>query len=102
MRFRFTTRAAGVKITPMLDRDYLDKLKQRAKRSRVSRKFQWDGLEIAKILGDEKHKSLYIKLAKEWGGDTLRRLAKEIAENKNIKRKGAYFMIRLKKLKTEK
>lgn len=75
---------------------YLKKLKQRAKESRVSRKFQLDGLEIANILGDEKHKSLYIKLAKELDPDKLRRLAKEVAEKKDIKNKGAYFMTIIK------
>jgi hypothetical protein len=75
---------------------YLTKLKQRAKESRVSRRFQLDGLEIAKILGDEKHRSLYIKLAKEMDPDELRRLAKEVAENKNIKNRGAYFMTLLR------
>lgn len=71
---------------------YLAELKRRAKKSRVSKKFQLYGLEIAQILGDEKHKSLYIKLAKEMDADKLRRLAKEVAENKKVKNKGAYFM----------
>jgi cytochrome oxidase assembly protein ShyY1 len=80
----------------VIDRGYLEKLRQRAKKSRVSRKFQLEGLEIAGILKDEKHKSLYIKLAKEMNPEKLRRLAKEIAENKNVKNKGAYFMALLK------
>lgn len=80
----------------MINRDYLGKLKQRARESRVSHKFQLEGLEIAQILGDEKHKSLYIKLAKEMNPEKLRLLAKEVAENKNIKKKGAYFMTLLK------
>lgn len=79
---------------------YFRKLKQRAKESRVSRKFQMEGLEIARILGDEKHKSLYIKMSKEMNPDKLRRLAKEIAENKNVKKKGAYFMTIIKNRKT--
>jgi hypothetical protein len=71
---------------------YLKKLQQRAKESHVYSKYQLLGLEIAHILEDEKHKALYIKLAKERGGDTLMRLAKEVAERKNIRNKGAYFM----------
>ena len=71
---------------------YLKKLRQRGKDSRVYRKHQLFGLEIAQILSDEKHKSLYIKLAKEHGGERLMRLAKEVAERRGIKNKGAYFM----------
>lgn len=71
---------------------YLKKLQQRAKDSHVYRKYQLLGLEIAHILEDEKHKALYIKLAKEHGGDTLMRIAKEVAERRGIKNKGAYFM----------
>jgi hypothetical protein len=71
---------------------YLKKLRQRGKDSHVYRKYQLIGLEIAQILHDEKHKSLYIKLAKERGADRLMRLAKEVADRKNIKNQGAYFM----------
>lgn len=71
---------------------YLKKLKTRSKESHVYRKYQLLGLEIAEILHDEKHKSLYIKLAKERGGENLRQLAKDIAERRNVKNKGAYFM----------
>ena len=75
---------------------YLAELTKRGKESHVYRGYQLDGLEIAQILGDEKHKSLYIKLAKEHGGQKLRELAKTIAENKNVKNKGAYFMAIIK------
>ncbi|KKW46338.1 MAG: hypothetical protein A3A43_00930 [Candidatus Liptonbacteria bacterium RIFCSPLOWO2_01_FULL_56_20] len=77
-------------------KNYIEKLKERGRESHVYRRYQLDGLEIAEILHDEKHKSLYIKLAKERGGAALRRIAKEIAENKNVKNKGAYFMTALK------
>jgi len=40
--------------------DYLEKLKNRAKKSKVYTSYQLIGLEIARILKDEKHKSLYI------------------------------------------
>jgi hypothetical protein len=71
---------------------YLKKLQQRAKDSHVYRKYQLLGLEVAHILDDEKHKALYIKLAKERGGDKMMQLAKEVAERRGIKNKGAYFM----------
>jgi hypothetical protein len=71
---------------------YIKKLQQRAKDSHVYRKYQLLGLEIAHILEDEKHKALYIKLAKEHGGDKMMQLAKEVAERRGIRNKGAYFM----------
>ncbi|OGY98625.1 MAG: hypothetical protein A2855_02130 [Candidatus Liptonbacteria bacterium RIFCSPHIGHO2_01_FULL_57_28] len=71
---------------------YLDKLKERRKDPRVSKPYQLIGLEIADILGDQKHKALYIKLAKEKNPIELLRLAKEVAESKDVKNKGAYFM----------
>jgi hypothetical protein len=78
------------------ERNYLNELKRRAKESRVYKKYQLIGLEIAKLLNDEKHKSLYIKLAKEKKAELLFGLAKEIAEKANVKNKGAYFMTCLK------
>ena len=75
---------------------YIKELKRRAAESHVYRKYQLLGLMIAEILRDEKHKSLYIKLAKEGNGERLLRLAKEVAEKKNVKNRGAYFMALLK------
>ena len=71
---------------------YVKNLKKRGSESRVYRKYQLVGLEISQILQDEKHKSLYIKLAKERGGERMRRLAKDVAERRDVKNKGAYFM----------
>jgi hypothetical protein len=75
----------------------MTELKRRAKESRVYRKYQLLGLAIAEALKDERHKSLYIKLAKEHGGEKLLRLAKDIAERKGVKNRGAYFMALLGK-----
>ena len=75
---------------------YLAELKRRAKESHVYRKYQLMGLEIAQILGDEKHKSLYIKLAKNGNPDRLMAIAKDVADRSGIKNKGAYFMAVIK------
>lgn len=72
--------------------EYLKGIDKRVKESRVYKKYQSIGLEIAEILEDASHKALYIKLAKENDGETLLALAKRVAENKDIKNKGAYFM----------
>jgi len=76
----------------MIEKDYLQILRDRAKKSRVYKKYQLTGLLIAQLLEDEKHKSLYIKLAKKYNGDELLRIAKDVSERKKIKNKGGYFM----------
>lgn len=76
----------------MADLNYLEELKKRAKESKVYRKHQLIGLEIADILDDRKHKALYIKLAKENDSSHLMALAKSVAERALVKNKGAYFM----------
>lgn len=80
-----------------INKEYLDIIKERAKTSRVYKKYQLTGLLIAQLLNDEKHKSLYIKLAKKHNSDDLLRIAKEVVERKRIKNKGAYFMRVLQK-----
>lgn len=75
---------------------YLQKLKDRAKKSRVYQPHQFTGLELAEILEDPEHKSLYMKLAKTYDNHELLRLAKNLAERKTIENKGAYFMKILK------
>ncbi len=72
--------------------DYLKELQKRSSESRVYKKYQLVGLEIAEFLKDEEHKSLYIKLAKQNDPERLLGIAKEISQNKNVKNKGAYFM----------
>lgn len=47
---------------------------------------------LAELLRDEKHKVLYIKLAKEFDEAELLAIAKNVSERRNIKNKGAYFM----------
>ena len=76
---------------------YLKTLRERAKESKVYQSHQMVGLEISQLLADEKHKALYIKLAKEGNTDRLMRIAKEVAEKKDVKNKGAYFMTVLQK-----
>ena len=72
--------------------DYLERLKERGKTSRVYREYQLVGLMVAEVLGDEKHKSLYIKLARKHGSERMLQLARSVAERKGVKNKGAYFM----------
>jgi len=80
----------------MIQKEYLEILKKRGKESHVYKKFQLTGLLIAQLLNDEKHKALYIKLAKKHG-DALLRIAKDVSERKKVKNKGGYFMSVLKR-----
>lgn len=80
--------------------DYIKKLRERAKKSRVYKKHQLTGLRVGRALNDGKHKSLYMKLARDGRPARLEWLAAEIAAKSNVKNKGAYFMKVL--LETEK
>ena len=75
-----------------LDDHYLEKLKKRGEKGHVYKEFQDTGLMLADILRDREHKALYIKLAKEHDKQELLSIAKRVAENKDVKNKGAYFM----------
>ena len=75
-----------------IDPSYLDEIKKRKKDSKVYKEFQLTGLELAEILGDESHKSLYIKLAKTNPRQRLMAVAKDVADRKDVKNMGAYFM----------
>lgn len=79
-----------------LKETYLAELARRGKESHVYRKYQLIGLEISQALRDERHKALYIKLAKEGSGERLLALAKDVAARDSVKNKGAYFMAILK------
>jgi hypothetical protein len=75
-----------------MSEEFMEKLRQKGKDAHITQSYQLLGLEIAKILGDEKHKALYIKLAKEQGAERLLGVAKDIAQRTGVKNKGAYFM----------
>lgn len=80
---------------------YLDVLKERRSKTRVSKQYQSTGLTLAEILEDGDHKSLYIKLAKQYDAQTLIGLAKDVALRKQVKNKGAYFMRVLQQYKSK-
>src|SRR3989344_7629276 len=63
----------------------------------ISREFQAYGVYLCEQLNDIKHKSLYIKLAKNVARPLLEK-ALEFAADANVKRKGALFMWKLKEL----
>ena len=71
---------------------YYLKILKRRKKSKIYHKHQIIGLILADLLNDKKHKSLYIKLAKEYDQEKLLTMAKNIKENNKIKNKAGYFM----------
>jgi hypothetical protein len=71
---------------------YVDIIRERGKHSRVHYKYQLTGLELAEMLGDRTHASLYIKLAKERNADELKQLARSVIDRKRVRNRGAYFM----------
>jgi len=74
------------------EKDYMEILRERSKKSRVYQKHQMVGLMLSEMLRDEKHKALYIKLAKEHDQERLLDAARRVADKINVKNKGAYFM----------
>ena len=65
----------------------------------ISREFQDYGYRLAKELNDEKHKSLYIKLAKEENRSFLEQAKIFVKDAINVKSKGKLFMWKLKQLR---
>jgi len=72
--------------------DYLELLKERKKTSRAYVRHQSIGLVVADILHDRGHKTLYMKLTKEYDPNLVLAVAKDVAERIGVKNKGAYFM----------
>lgn len=68
----------------------------------VSREFQKYGYELAEALGDMKHKSLYIKLAKETPRGLMETAKSFVLDAYNAKNKGSLFMWKLSQLKNQK
>jgi hypothetical protein len=73
-------------------KEYMKTLAGRKKETRAFTQHQATGAELAVMLDDVKHTALYIKLAMQFNETRLRGIAKNIAENKEIRNKGAYFM----------
>lgn len=63
----------------------------------ISREFQTYGYHLAETLGDMKHKSLYMRLAKTQPRSILEKALSFCADAKT-NRKGALFMWKLKEL----
>jgi hypothetical protein len=68
----------------------------------ISREFQKYGYELAQALDDVKHKSLYIKLAKETPRGLLEQAKSFVLDAQNARNKGSLFMWKLSQLKASK
>lgn len=67
----------------------------------ITREFQDYGLKLAKDLADEKHKSLYIKLAKETPREILEEARIFVIDASNVKSKARLFMWKLKQIRND-
>lgn len=68
----------------------------------ISREFQDYGLRLAKELNDEKHKSLYIKLAKITPRKILEEARIFVKDAYKVRNKGRLFMWKVKEIKNSK
>lgn len=66
----------------------------------VSREFQSYGLHLSQQLDDEKHKTLYIKMAKKEPRYLLEKALSFVSDSK-ARSKGKLFMWKIKELKKE-
>lgn len=66
----------------------------------ISREFQKYAYELAKELDDLKHKSLYMRLAKNTPRGLMESARGFVSDALNVRNKGKLFMWRLKQLKT--
>lgn len=66
----------------------------------ISREFQDYGLRLARFLGDEEHKALYIKLAKEAPRQILEKVLSFVKDSR-ARSKARLFMWKLKELRKE-
>ena len=76
----------------------IDEKKPVDKNKYVTREFQDFGYRLAMELGDEKHKALYIKMAKTFDRAILEQ-AKRFVIDSNADSRGALFMWKVKELK---
>lgn len=83
-------RISDILLSKKLKRDY-----------RCSHEFQAYGNRLAEELGDTKHRTLYIKLAKNEDRNLLELARVSVTESKKAKTKGRLFMWKLTQLKKE-
>ena len=68
----------------------------------ISREFQDYGYRLAEELDDLKHKSLYIKLARETARPLMEQARVFVKDAVKVRNRGKLFMWKLKQLKDEK
>jgi hypothetical protein len=96
-------RGRGGKVIRIMKsmKDLIDENKSPERNKYVSREYQDYGYRLAMELSDEKHKALYIKLAKEADRAILEQ-ARRFVIDSNADNKGALFMWKMKELKDKK
>lgn len=80
----------------------LEKYKVEEEDKYISREFQKYGYDLAIELGDEKHKALYIKLAKQHSRGHLESARNFVKDASNVRSKAKLFMWKLKMLSSAK
>ena len=74
---------------------------QPEKNKYVSREYQSYGVELAYALGDEAHKSLYIKMARDYPRGLLETARSFVKDAASAQSKARLFMWKLKQLRDE-
>ncbi len=74
---------------------------QTSKKSRISKEYQSYGLYLTRLLNDQKHKNLYIKMAKNIERGILERAVSFISDANTVENKARLFMWKVKELRKE-
>lgn len=75
--------------------------KKMARDYRCSHEFQAYGNRLAEELGDKKHRTLYIKMAKTEDRNLLEKAKTSVLDSKNATTRGRLFMWKVGQLKKE-
>ena len=90
------------KVGDIISKAWPSGLKNFDKDKFISREFQKYGYDLAVELGDEKNKSLYIKLAKTTPRGFLEAARSFVSDAPGVRSKGKLFMWKLSQLKAQK
>ncbi|MEA3355167.1 MAG: hypothetical protein U9Q63_01645 [Patescibacteria group bacterium] len=90
-----------IKKKPKAISEVLKKYKIDDRNKYISREFQDYGYRLAEDMGDVKHASLYIKLAKDYSRAHLEQAKNFVKDANNVRSKPKLFMWKLKKIRDD-
>jgi len=100
-KYKRPKQAKRKKSSPQALGDLLSKYSVDESKGYITQEFQDYGYRLACELNDEKHKSLYIKMAKKESRGLLEEARRFVIDAENARSKARLFMWKVKQLKEE-